>query len=113
MGSGLLYIVMTGCPDKTCLKKVMEPILRKLGPASFDCVDSKLAWSSKRPVWFQSIVDLLEPFFIPILGIFVSSSLQLFSSEIFASLRNIDGSLAKVKHLSIQTFLRYFSPRQQ
>ena len=73
VGSGLLYIVMTGCPDKACLKKVMEPILRKLGPSSFDCVDSKLAWSSKRPVWFQSIVDLLEPFFIPILGIFVNS----------------------------------------
>ena len=88
MGSGLLYIVMTGCPDKGCLKKVMEPILRKLGPASFDCVDSKLAWSSKRPVWFQAIVDLLEPFFLPILGIFVSiSTVKLFSSEIFPSLR--------------------------
>ena len=74
MGSGLLYIVMTGCPDKGCLKKVMEPILRKLGPASFDCVDSKMAWSSKRPVWFQSIVDLLEPYFIPILGIYVSAA---------------------------------------
>ena len=67
VGSGLLYIVMHGCPDKSCLKKVMEPILRKLGPSSWECVDSKLAWSSKRPVWFQAIVDLLEPFFVPIL----------------------------------------------
>ena len=63
-----MYIVMNGSPDKTSLKRVMEPILRKLGPSSFDCVDSKLAWSSKRPVWFQAIIDLLEPYFIPILG---------------------------------------------
>ena len=69
MGSGLLYIVMHGDPDKAGLKRVMEPILRKLGPASFDCVDGKLAWSAKRPVWFQAIVDLLEPYFVPILGI--------------------------------------------
>ena len=68
VGSGLLYIVMHGDPDKTGLKRVMEPILRKLGPASFDCVDGKLAWSAKRPVWFQAIVDLLEPYFVPILG---------------------------------------------
>ena len=68
MGSGLLYIVMHGDPDKTGLKRVMEPILRKLGPASFDCVDGKLAWSAKRPVWFQAMVDLLEPYFVPILG---------------------------------------------
>ena len=101
MGSGLLYIVMTGCPDKSCLKKVMEPILRKLGPASFDCVDSKLAWSSKRPVWFQAIVDLLEPFFIPILGIFVSTQSN---SSHQKYLLHRDGTLAKVKHLSIQTF---------
>ena len=69
VGSGLLYIVMNGSPDKMALKTVMEPILRKLGPSSFDCVDSKLAWSAKRPVWFQSMVDLLEPYFVPILGI--------------------------------------------
>ena len=68
MGSGLLYIVMHGDPDKTGLKRVMEPILRKLGPASFDCVDGKLAWSAKRPVWFQAMVDLLEPYFVPVLG---------------------------------------------
>ena len=68
VGSGLLYIVMHGDPDKSGLKRVMEPILRKLGPASFDCVDGKLAWSAKRPVWFQAIVDLLEPYFVPILG---------------------------------------------
>ena len=59
---------MHGDPDKAGLKRVMEPILRKLGPASFDCVDGKLAWSAKRPVWFQAIVDLLEPYFVPILG---------------------------------------------
>ena len=73
MGSGLLYIVMHGDPDKTGLKRVMEPILRKLGPASFDCVDSKLAWSAKRPVWFQAMVDLLEPYFVPVLGVDKSS----------------------------------------
>ena len=25
--------------------KVMEPLLKKLGPSSWECVDSKLAWS--------------------------------------------------------------------
>ena len=43
-------------------------MLRKLGPQAFDCCDSKLAWSAKRPVWFQAMVDLLEPYFVPILG---------------------------------------------
>ena len=92
--------------------KVMEPILRKLGPASFDCVDSKLAWSAKRPVWFQAIVDLLEPFFIPILGIFCQQFLNILSSEIFSRVRNIVGTFAKVKHLSIQTFVGYL-PRHE
>ena len=64
---------MHGDPDKAGLKRVMEPILRKLGPASFDCVDGKLAWSAKRPVWFQAMVDLLEPYFVPILGGYISS----------------------------------------
>ena len=27
------------------LGKVMEPLLKKLGPSSWECVDSKLAWS--------------------------------------------------------------------
>ena len=85
----------------------MNPPLRKLGPASFDCVDSKLAWSSKRPVWFQSIVDLLEPYFIPILGIFCQQFKNILQSEIFSLVRNIDTSFTKVKHLSIQTFHRY------
>ena len=75
MASGLLYIVMHGCPDKvqirilalhtyilhrslqSILKHVMEPVLRKLGPAGWDPLDSKLAWAtSKRPVWFQVLV---------------------------------------------------------
>ena len=64
----------------------MEPLLKKLGPSSWECVDSKLAWSSKRPVWFQSIVDLLEPYFIPILGIFVTPASHHYQSVF---LRNI------------------------
>ena len=27
------------------IAQVMEPLLKKLGPSSWECVDSKLAWS--------------------------------------------------------------------
>ena len=62
-----LVSISRHCHGVTVLK-VMEPVLRKLGPQAFDCCDSKLAWSAKRPVWFQAMVDLLEPYFVPILG---------------------------------------------
>ncbi|XP_023328186.1 uncharacterized protein LOC111701230 [Eurytemora carolleeae] len=67
VGSAVLFITMHGCPEKDCLKKVMEPVLRKLDESSFEILDQNMAWNAKKPVWFQAVADLLEVFFTPIL----------------------------------------------
>ena len=53
VGSGVLYVVMHGNPEKQCLVKVLEPLLRKLSPSSWDVSQAHVIWNAKKPVWFQ------------------------------------------------------------
>ena len=67
VASGILYVVMHGNPEKTCLCRVMETLLRKLSPQSWDVLHMNVMWNIKKPVWFQALLDLLEPYFFPII----------------------------------------------
>ncbi|TRY78188.1 hypothetical protein TCAL_04263 [Tigriopus californicus] len=67
VASGILYVVMHGNPDKTGLTQVLEPLLRRLSPNSWDVLHVNVMWNVKKPVWFQGLLDLIEPFFHPII----------------------------------------------
>lgn len=44
---------MHGNPEKNCLVKVLDPLLRKLSPTSWDVLNMSVMWNVKKPVWFQ------------------------------------------------------------
>ena len=53
VGSGVLHIVMRGNPEKGCLVRVLEPLLKKLSPGSWDVLHLAVMWNVRKPVWFQ------------------------------------------------------------
>ena len=53
MASGILYIVMHGNPDKTCLIALFEPLLKKLAPQSWEALDCAAMQRVRKPVWYQ------------------------------------------------------------
>lgn len=80
-----MYVVMHANKDKEALKKVLSPLLSKLNPSAWSVLNKNMVWSQKRPVWlqvrllaffscnsdiikvyFQALVDLLEPYVLPV-----------------------------------------------
>ena len=53
VASGILYVVMHGNPEKNALCKVLDPLLKKLSPISWDVLHMNVMWNIKKPVWFQ------------------------------------------------------------
>ena len=45
--------MMHGNPEKDCLVKVLDPLLRKLTVSSWDVLNVSVMWNVKKPVWFQ------------------------------------------------------------
>jgi hypothetical protein len=57
---------MNGLRNPNSLIKVLEPLLDKLGEDSWCCLWRRNLWNSRRPVVFQALAELLEPWLWPV-----------------------------------------------
>ncbi|CAB4069978.1 unnamed protein product [Lepeophtheirus salmonis] len=68
VGTGILYIVMHGNPEADSLSIVLGPLLRKLSRSSWDILDANLIWNVQKPIWYRALLEILEPYFYPIIN---------------------------------------------
>ena len=45
--------------------QALSPLLTKLSPAAWDCLQATNIWNVRRPVWVAAIVNILQPFLAP------------------------------------------------
>ena len=51
--------------SSTSLTQVLSPLLNKLSPAAWECLQGSNIWNMRRPVWVAAIVSILQPFLSP------------------------------------------------
>ena len=61
----LLPLIHSNIESVRSLVSCLAPLLRKLAPASWECVNASNVWNSRRPVWLGALVNLLDPFLAP------------------------------------------------
>ena len=47
------------------LTRVFSPLLARLSPAAWECLEATNIWNIRRPVWVAAIVNILQPFLAP------------------------------------------------
>ena len=61
----LLPLLHSNTESPRALVTCLAPLLRKLTPASWECVNASNVWNTRRPVWLGALVNLLDPFLAP------------------------------------------------
>jgi len=52
--------------DYKALSRVLAPFLERLSKSGWDELDKACTWNAKKPVWIRALMELLEPFLMPI-----------------------------------------------
>ena len=67
IGSGVVKIVLSGMRSNRSLIELFEPLFEKLAPSSWENVGFNHIWNSRRPIWFNSLIHLIEPHLTPLI----------------------------------------------
>ena len=51
--------------SSSCLTRALSPLLARLSPSSWECLEASNIWNIRRPVWVAAIVSILQPFLAP------------------------------------------------
>ena len=54
-----------GVGGRNCLSVALEDLFNRMSGTSWDAVSRTQLWNTKRPVWLQAIIHLVEPHVIP------------------------------------------------
>ena len=54
-----------GVCGRNCLSVALEDLFNRMSGTSWDAVSRTQLWNTKRPVWLQAIIHLVEPHVIP------------------------------------------------
>ena len=54
------------------LIQLFDPLFEKLAASSWESVGMNHIWNPRRPIWFQSIIHLIEPHLVPVIKDFLS-----------------------------------------
>ena len=66
VGSGVLKIILDGgIGGKDCLSLALENLFDRMSGSSWEAVNQTQLWNSRRPVWLQAIIHLVEPHTFP------------------------------------------------
>ena len=49
------------------LIQLFDPLFEKLAASSWESVGMNHIWNPRRPIWFQSIIHLIEPHLVPVI----------------------------------------------
>ncbi len=49
------HVLKAGCTSYFFVLKVLEPLLKKLSPSSWDILNASVMWNVRKPVWFQVV----------------------------------------------------------
>ena len=61
-----LQVVMHGgVGGNNCLAVALEDLFNRMSGYSWDTVNRTQLWNTKRPVWLQAIIHLVEPHVMP------------------------------------------------
>ena len=67
VGSAVLRVVMQGIRSRDSLIHLLGGFFEKLSENSWEALNIDQIWNLKKPIWFQSIVHLIEPHLVPAL----------------------------------------------
>lgn len=63
----LLHIFFLGMRSHDSLIQLFDPLFEKLAASSWESVGMNHIWNPRRPIWFQSIIHLIEPHLVPVI----------------------------------------------
>ena len=62
---GCLLPTLTDLSPSSSLTQVLAPLLARLSPASWQCLQAENLGNPRRPVWLTALVRILQPFLAP------------------------------------------------
>lgn len=65
VGSAVFKVVLHSSRHVDSLCLLMDPLLSKLSESSWEVLHQSSLWNQKKPVWFQAVLHLMEPLFLP------------------------------------------------
>eukprot|EP00095_Tigriopus_kingsejongensis_P008675 maker-scaffold72_size415059-snap-gene-2.24 protein:Tk08675 transcript:maker-scaffold72_size415059-snap-gene-2.24-mRNA-1 annotation:"hypothetical protein L798_07241" len=65
VGSATIQVCLEGSRSSKILLSIFEPLLAKLSPHSWEAWDKGNMWNPRKPVWIQALIQLLNPFMVP------------------------------------------------
>ncbi|XP_059095206.1 LOW QUALITY PROTEIN: uncharacterized protein LOC131889983 [Tigriopus californicus] len=66
VGSATLKVCSEVSRNPMILVNILDPLLVALSLSSWEAMDRGNIWNPRKPVWFQALIQLLDPFVVPI-----------------------------------------------
>ena len=61
----LKVVLHGGAGGRNCLAVALEDLFNRMSGLSWEAINRSQLWNTRRPVWLQAVIHLVEPHVVP------------------------------------------------